>query len=178
MVSKQEIRREIREKAAGLPASYYARAGAEIRRLVEESEAYRKARTVMMYVSRGAEPDTRELAENALRAGKTVLLPRCEDRFRMTALPWNGRDPLIPGRFGIPEPAGEAETAPEPELILVPCVAATAGGKRLGHGKGYYDRFLREHPAPTMCLCFRAFLLPDLPEEETDIRMRQVITEP
>ena len=66
---------------------------------------------------------------------------------------------------------------PEPDLILVPCVAASPGGIRLGHGAGYYDRFLAEHSGKAVCLCFRALLRADLPMEETDIPMDLVISD-
>ena len=67
--------------------------------------------------------------------------------------------------------------AEEPELILVPCVAAAPHGVRLGHGAGYYDRFLAEHTGTTVCLCFRALLRGDLPAEGTDIITDLVISD-
>ena len=66
---------------------------------------------------------------------------------------------------------------PEPDLILVPCVAAAPNGVRLGHGAGYYDRFLAEHPAQTVCLCFRRLLRADLPADVTDILTDMVLTD-
>ena len=66
---------------------------------------------------------------------------------------------------------------PSIELAVVPCVCATPDGRRLGHGAGYYDRFLRAHPMPCLCLCFHALLLDDLPTGPTDFPMDAVITE-
>ena len=74
-------------------------------------------------------------------------------------------------------PPEEGTEIPGPDLILVPCVTATPNGVRLGHGAGYYDRFLAEHSAKTVCLCFGALLRGDLPAEETDIPVDLVITE-
>jgi 5-formyltetrahydrofolate cyclo-ligase len=65
--------------------------------------------------------------------------PRIEgDQLRFHLAPWSA---LKPGRFGIPEPQ---PTAPEivPQLLLVPLIAATPGGVRLGQGGGWYDRTL------------------------------------
>ena len=56
-------------------------------------------------------------------------------------------------------------------------MAATPNGIRLGHGAGYYDRFLAEHPGKTVCLCFRKLLRSDLPAEDTDISMDLVISD-
>ena len=72
-------------------------------------------------------------------------------------------------------PAGEK--IPQPDLILVPCVAAAMDGRRLGHGAGYYDRFLAGRGAKTFCLCFGRLLREDLPAGPEDIRMDAVVTE-
>ena len=112
-------------------------------------------------------------------AGKTLLLPRCLDTVRMTALPVASLDEPKPGTMGIPEPPlpKDGKEPPEPDLILVPCVAAAPNGVRLGHGAGYYDRFLAEHSGRTMCLCFRALLRADLPAEATDVPVDLVVTD-
>ena len=176
---KQRIRREVRQIASSLDPEYLEKASRSITRQVLALPSWKKARTIMAYVSLPEEPDTRELMETALRDGKTLLLPRCGDRGKMDALPVRDLSELVPGILGIPEPVPpEGENpAPEPDLILVPCMAAALHGVRLGHGAGYYDRFLAAHTAESVCLCFRAFLRADLPAEETDIFVDRVITE-
>lgn len=176
---KQRIRREVRQIASSLDPGYLEKASRSITRQVLALPSWKNARTVMAYVSLPEEPDTRELMETALREGKTLLLPRCGDRGKMDALPVRDLSELVPGILGIPEPVPpEGENpASEPDLILVPCMAAAPHGVRLGHGAGYYDRFLAAHPAESVCLCFRAFLRADLPAEETDIFVDRVITE-
>ena len=84
-----------------------------------------------------------------------------------------------PGLMGIPAPKMPERTdgIPAADLILVPCVAASPGGIRLGHGAGYYDRFLAGQSGKTVCLCFRALLRPDLPAEDTDIPVDLVVTD-
>ena len=176
---KQRIRREIQQISENLTREYRRRASSEITRLVLSLPLWAQARTVMAYWSLPGEPDTRELMETALREGKTLLLPRCLDAGKMTALPVENLDGLEPGALGIPEPPlTESGTAvPEPDLILVPCVSAAPHGVRLGHGAGYYDRFLAEHSGKTVCLCFRALIRADLPAEETDIPVDLVISD-
>ena len=177
--AKQRLRREIRIQAARLTEKYRREASERIVRQVLSLPAYRKARTVMAYVSLPGEPDTRLILEDAAAHGKTVLLPRCTGPDRMEALRFPGWDKMEKSRMGIPEPPLPADgtKAPEPDLILVPCVAASPGGIRLGHGAGYYDRFLAEHSAKTICLCFRKLLRSDLPAEMTDISMDYVISD-
>ena len=176
---KQRIRQETRRISEGLTPEYRRDAGREITRRVLALPVWAEARTVMAYWSLPEEPDTLELMETALREGKTLLLPRCLDGGRMTAIEVKDLSEPQAGLMGIPEPPLPADgtIAPEPDLILVPCVAASPGGIRLGHGAGYYDRFLAEHGGKTVCLCFRALLRADLPAEETDVPVDLVITD-
>ena len=175
---KQRIRLETKQISRNLDPAYRAEASRSITGQVLALPQGQHAKTVMAYVSMPQEPDTKELIATALQDGKTLLLPRCTDRSNMEALPVANVDSLVPGILGIPEPpAAEGCDVPEPELILVPCVAATANGIRLGHGAGYYDRFLAEHRGMTVCLCFRRLLRSDLPAEDTDVPVDLVITD-
>ena len=176
---KQRIRQEARIISEGLTPEYRREASREITRQVLALPEWKEASTVMAYWSLLTEPDTRELMETALREGKTLLLPRCLDAGRMTALPVKDLTGVKPGTLGIPEPEMTADGAeiPEPDLILVPCMAAAPNGVRLGHGAGYYDRFLAEHSGRAVCLCFRALLRGDLPMEGTDIITDLVISD-
>ena len=176
---KQRVRQEARMISERLTPEYRSEASREITRQVLDLPFWKQAGTVMAYWSLPGEPDTRELMETALLEGKTLLLPRCLDAGRMTALPVSNLAEVKPGAMGIPEPEMPADggKAPEPDLILVPCMAASPGGIRLGHGAGYYDRFLAEHSGRTVCLCFQALLRADLPAEETDIPVDLVVTD-
>ncbi|QUA52671.1 5-formyltetrahydrofolate cyclo-ligase [Aristaeella lactis] len=176
---KQRIRQEIRMISKGLSPEYRQEASREITLKVLNLPSWKKAKTVMAFRSMPEEPDTQALLETALREGKTLLLPRCLDGQRMAALPVKDLAELRPGRMGIQEPPvpEEGTELPEPDLVLVPCMAAAPNGIRLGHGAGYYDRFLEKHPVQTVCLCFRALLRSDLPAEETDIPVDFVISD-
>jgi 5-formyltetrahydrofolate cyclo-ligase len=176
---KQRIRLETKQISMSLDPAYRIEASRSIIRQVLELPAWQKAKTVMAYVSMPMEPDTRELIEQALAEGKTLLLPYCVDREHMVGVPVTDLSGMKIGRLGIPEPEPlpEGTEVPEPEVILVPCVAATLNGIRLGHGAGYFDRFLTEHRGMTICLCFRRLLRADLPAEDTDVPVDLVITD-
>ena len=175
---KQRIRQDAKIISEGLTPEYRREASREITRQVLALPEWKEAATVMAYWSLPTEPDTRELMETALRDGKTLLLPRCLDAERMAALPVKDLAGVKPGTLGIPEPemAADETEIPEPDLILVPCMAAAPNVVRLGHGAGYYDRFLAGHTGRTICLCFRALLRGDLPTEGTDIITDLVIS--
>ena len=176
---KQRIRQETRLISERLTPEYRLEASREITRQVLALPFWAEAKTVMAYWSMPQEPDTREIMETALREGKTLLLPRCLDAVSMAAIPVKDLAEPEPGEMGIPEPPmpEDGTVLPEPDLILVPCMAAAPHGIRLGHGAGYYDRFLAEHPGRTVCLCFRALLRADLPAEDTDIPVNLVISD-
>ena len=75
--AKERLRQEIQKAAAGLTETYRREASRRIAGHVLQMESYRQARTIMGFMSLPNEPDTREILEDALNSGKTVLLPRC-----------------------------------------------------------------------------------------------------
>ena len=176
-LQKKQLRREIAAKLRALPAEVRAEQSTRIQSAVLASPEYQNADRIFLYIAMPTEPDTRGILARALADGKRVFVPKCLDRGEMLAVRIHGMDDLKPGAYGIPEPQTLSETA-EPsalDLILVPCVAASPDGRRLGHGAGYYDRFLSRTPAATLCLCFPAALLPFIPTDANDIRMDRVI---
>jgi 5-formyltetrahydrofolate cyclo-ligase len=174
---KKALRKTIRARANALPESYRAAASDAIQRKVLESAEYRAAGSVFPYVAMPTEPDTRRIIERALSDGKRVYVPKCVSKTEMLAVRIKSVDDLQPGAYGIPEPVDCSETAApnELDLILVPCVSASKDGKRLGHGAGYYDRFLAESGGTTLCLCFRETMSDAIPTDENDVRMHRVI---
>ena len=86
---------------------------------------------------------------------------------------------LAPGRFGIPTPPKDAPVAhPTPDtLCLLPALAATPHGERLGYGGGFYDRFLVGFKGPTLLPLYEALILPALPCEQTDLAADVILTE-
>lgn len=176
---KNALRRALRERAAELSDAYRQSADAAIRRAVLASGAWHDARTVFAYVSMWTEPDTRALLSDALAAGKALYVPLCRADGTMEAVRVRSLAELRPGLRNIPEPPADAERLGEGrvDLALVPCVSVTRDGCRLGHGAGYYDRFLALHPCRTLCLCYEALLSGRVPTDEHDVTMDAVATE-
>ncbi|MBI2423461.1 MAG: 5-formyltetrahydrofolate cyclo-ligase [Candidatus Hydrogenedentes bacterium] len=89
-------------------------------------------------------------------------------------------DELGPNRLGILEARPECFRPLVPArgaVCIVPAIAYSPGGHRLGHGGGYYDRFLAGFSGHTIGLCFEACLARDLAVEAHDIAVEAVITE-
>ncbi len=176
---KNALRREILARREALGEAYRAEADERIRQAVRAYAPWREAGSVFLYVSVPGEPDTRALLAEALREGRRVFVPRCLKGGAMRAVRIHGLPELVPGRFGIPEPVSAEETAgPDgPDLILVPCLTVARDGTRLGHGGGYYDRFLAPGAGRALCLCYGRLLSDFVPASPTDVRIPAVATE-
>lgn len=85
--------------------------------------------------------------------------------------------PTHVGAFGITESLGELENDyASIDLAIIPGRAFTKEGKRLGRGKGYYDRLLPLLHCKTIGVCFPFQILDDIPTELHDCKVDEVIT--
>ena len=143
-----------------------------------------EARTILAYYSLPDEVNTHQLIDDLLADGKTVLLPTVIEEGLMEWHVYSSKSELKNGAFGIGESAGELYsgfskyTSPsEKQMIaLVPGVAFDAVGRRLGRGKGYYDRFLGAHPhIYKIGVCFDFQRVMEVPVDEQDVPVDEVI---
>ena len=133
-----------------------------------------QAEKVMLYASLPDEVQTLDFIE-IWRHRKTIILPTVVgDDIIPVELEENVA--FAEGDFHIPEPQNHPYTG-EFDLIVVPGMAFDPDGHRLGRGKGYYDRFLAQHPnVYTIGICFNFQLLPEVPSEPHDRIMDEVIS--
>jgi 5-formyltetrahydrofolate cyclo-ligase len=138
-----------------------------------ELEEYRRAGNVMAFVAFKGEPDTDPLFARLAIEGKRLLLPRVEASGIVVA---DGDSPLVASKFGVQEPTGQAVDVGEIDLVIVPGLAFTVAGDRLGYGQGYYDRLLPTVSAPSVGVCFDDQLVDELPVAAHDVRVNTVIS--
>ena len=176
--AKKQLRRKIRERLRSLPADYVRTAGMDIQGQILSSARYHKAESIFLFVSMPKETPTDRILRQALADGKKVYVPKCGAK-EMQAVRIRNIEHLYPGMLGILEPSdcSEIMAAEELDLILVPCLAAAPDGRRLGHGGGYYDRFLEGHTENAVCLCFRRMFCDEIPMDQYDVPMPCVVTE-
>lgn len=139
-----------------------------------ELPQYTDATVVMAFAALATEPDTDGLHARLARDGKRLLLPRVEPA-GLVAVP--AAATTRRGAFGIVEPLGDPVDPSTIDLVVVPGVAFTTDGWRLGHGKAYYDRFLPTAPqAFTVGACFAEQLVDELPVQAHDVRLHRVLS--
>ena len=137
---------------------------------------FAKASSAMFYVSFGREVSTREMIEESF-SKKQVVVPKI---FGDNLLPCKicSFSELSRSYFNILEPINEK---PFPisklDVVIVPGLAFTKRGDRIGYGKGFFDRFLRKTSAFKIGLCLDEFLLEKIPTESGDEKVDAVITD-
>lgn len=147
---------------------------------------YAAAKTVLFYVDVRSEVRTRHYLSTALKHGKKIVVPWCNDQGELELFHLESVDELTIGMYRILEPPSELRSPPakqvtpqELDLVMVPGVAFDRTGARMGHGKGYYDKLLQHarHDAPLVALAFECQLFPEIPTAPHDIFMDKIITE-
>jgi len=182
-LAKATLRTTIVARRNAMDGATRARYSSTITAKLLALPAYRAADVVAAYAAFGSEFDTSQFLSTALAAGKQLVLPRINRALRALELrqviDLNGD--LIAGVWEIPEPAPRC-TIVEPKAVdfmLVPGVAFSPSGARLGYGGGFYDRLLASLDSRTVRIAaaFQLQLVAQLPEAPHDRRVSAVVTE-
>lgn len=176
-MEKKELRKLIRERKRQFTGKQLEELSLPImNRLLGMSEVA-NADTILMYYSLPDEVFTHDTVELLARQDKTVLLPKVIDGENMEIRVYESKEDLAEGSYGIMEPNGKLFTDyTKITTAVVPGMSFDADNNRLGRGKGYYDRFLKNIPqAYKIGVCFDFQKEKEIPHEENDIKMDTVI---
>ena len=144
------------------------------------AEYLRDWNTILLYWSLDDEVGTHALVERLYKEDHKVLLPRVVSDTEMTLHPYAGLEQMRAGAWGILEPVTpsvDIATLDEGHDIVavIPGMAFTADGKRLGRGKGYYDRMLKRVPyIYKVGLCYDWQMVEEVPTNMYDVGMDKV----
>ena len=176
---KQQLRAIVRRLEAALAPEYKAKSARSIAHRLLAMPEYQEAQTVFCFVGTDREIDTRPILEDALAAGKTLCVPLCTEPGRMESRQITDLNQLVPGRYGLLEPTADTPVSPVDaiDFAVLPCVTCNYLGQRLGHGGGYYDRFLSQYRGGTVLLCRELLIRQEIPVEPHDYPVPWVLTE-
>lgn len=154
---------------------------AELSRNLMTIPEVQKANIIFSYMAMQDEVDLTVFHDWAKEKGKTLAFPISLEGGHMEAYTLGDPEVWNYGKYGIQEPNPDHSILRAPEdfdVILVPCVGFDEDGGRIGHGAGYYDRYLDRAPeACRVCIAFEAQKLPKVVEEDTDMPMHYLVTE-
>ena len=148
MEDKRALRQRFKAARDGCPAGQRAEGSLAICRHLADLCSARGFTRVGSFGPFGSEVDLGPL--EAALPGTCFLFPRVAAAHPPT-LAWGPR-PLVPGTWGLMEPAEAPHPLPPVQLLLVPGLAFAADGHRLGYGKGFYDAVLAQLPASVLTL--------------------------
>lgn len=178
---KELIRKEMRAHRACLELDWCRTAGDRIAVTLASLPEFAAAEVVLAYLDYPREVPMDATLQAAWRAGKRVAVPALrEDGEYMPA--WlTPADSTPPAKFGVRQPFPLYWAKPDRfDVVIVPGVAFTREGGRLGHGRGYYDRMLarlKPRIGIRVGVCFASHLVGTVPLDDHDVPMDLVVTE-
>lgn len=190
-LAKSNLRKEIKLKISNIPSTIRQEKSNKICKKLMESEIWLSCNRVSIYISTATEVQTLPLFLSAFLKGLQVYVPRysgpvmemvkLRDMADLNSLPMN--------KWGILQPL-MTDTSREVllptdsiDLIIVPGLAFTESGKRLGKGRGYYDKFLYNYvqndaKKPNfIALAFKEQIIADIPTTMQDILVDKLISD-
>lgn len=181
-IMKTQLRRDALTRRDTLDAAFVKDSGLKTAEIFLNSRFsdIPEASSIMLYSSFRNEADTWNLINHFHEKNMEIVLPVTSGPIILPYV-YDGPDSLKKDRFGIPSPdETKCTTADISKIhtIIVPGVAFTKDGNRLGFGKGYYDRFLPQIPdAVKIALCYDFQITEFIPTEPTDVPVDYLLTE-
>lgn len=180
---KNRIRRSILAKLRSQNKRERLVKSQEIKRRLFEDSNFQSAKSVMFYVAKEYEVDTAAMIEEAIKLGKRVIVPVTKTHEK-SLIPSEISDPkaqLRKGAFGIYEPKKEnikAVKIKNIDMVVVPGIAFDKKGNRIGHGKGYFDKFLKNLPKniPAIGLAFKFQIVERIKTLSWDVPVTKIIS--
>jgi 5-formyltetrahydrofolate cyclo-ligase len=180
-MTKQAVRRRLRETLAGMTdADRHAKSVAACR-FVCGSPEFAAAHVVMLYLSTPTEVDTASIALRCWQDGKQVVVPKVSwDQRRMLPVEISSLKDGLTTTGPVREPiAGKPIPLDLIDLVIVPGLGFTPTGYRIGRGMGFYDRFLAqpEFIGMTCGLSFQEQVIESLPLLDHDVPLGMLVTD-
>lgn len=175
---KATLRTRLKQVRGELDAGQRYRFDSSIRERLLALPQVRSAAVIFMFISYGSEVDTHQCLQELQQAGKRIAVPRIMDQETMIAVPFDSWASLQPEQLGILAPPGREPLASPIDVCITPGLGFSPAGRRLGYGRGYYDRWFRAHPPLfKVAPAYECQILEDLPGDEYDVPVDMIVTE-
>lgn len=144
-----------------------------------ESDLYKNAEQLMVYLPLGKETDTRDIIDAAFRDGKRLVLPVTDpETGEITPCLYEKDTKLAKGAFSVTEPVDlKPADMSKSDVVLVPGIAFDLSGNRVGFGRGCYDGLLKGTAAVKVGFCYDFQVCSQIPAEKHDVKMDFLVTE-
>ncbi|CAK8053864.1 5-formyltetrahydrofolate cyclo-ligase [Eupransor demetentiae] len=174
-MNKNELRQQQKKALKAVPADQRKRAEEALYQQLWQSALWQASQSVALTLSLPFELNTEPLIRAAWQAGKRVLVPKITDG-EMHFVTITTGSVFDPGVMGIAEPSSQDYQDPAGiDLAIIPGLAFTKTGERLGFGAGYYDRFLSTFQGHSVALALPEQVLTELPMEPHDQLVEAII---
>jgi 5-formyltetrahydrofolate cyclo-ligase len=177
--AKRRMRTRMRALRDSMPPGERAAASALVNAAVLALPDVEAASNVLAFASFGSEVATAGVLQGLADMGKRVLLPFLVEGEMEACIAEPGAA-VVPTSYGPVEPASRHAADPAVvDAILAPGLAFDRAGRRLGYGRGYFDRYLRRVPvgAPRIAIGFALQVVDEVPATTADERLDLVVTE-
>jgi len=180
LIPKSEIRKIVAARRNEFPAEDLKNKTKMIFDRFIATDDFVNALRIHTYIStRPGEIDTRELVNHMDRCGKQIVIPKLHKKNgyfqRANFISW---DHMVKNSDGYLEPAvGLDDDLSDIDLVIVPTVAVSVLGQRVGYGGGFYDRLLKNTFAKKIVLAFEFQVFEYIESTVHDIRIDKIITE-
>lgn len=180
---KKELRTQLKVKRAQLTDTEYRKKSERIVEHIQSSKYYQDSSTIHSFIPiiNRREVNIEPLLDKAIQSGRSVVCPKMKfEMNEMNHYEVRSLDELVPNEWGIREPKPDYPVPVETiDMVLVPMLGGDRSLRRLGYGKGYYDRFLNEVSGYKVGVLFHEGLLPkySIPVESHDITLDAIITD-
>jgi 5-formyltetrahydrofolate cyclo-ligase len=179
-IEKHKLRAHYRKERAAISNEARELLDTAICANVSELPIIKKADTVLVYYPVKNEPHIIDLIQNLFSMGKRVAFPvsnsaDCTLTFKYV----ESLDDMVLGAYNIPEPSKDSTDVKVFSncVCIVPALVFDRHGYRIGYGKGYYDRFLKDFQGKSIGIAYSQFVIDNLPYEPTDVTVDLIITE-
>lgn len=177
---KNQLRQQLRERLETISASQREKFSEQVYARLQKQSAWQEAKSVLFFAPHSSEPDIWPLISAALAQKKIVTFPKFvagKNSYIACRIENSDRD-FQRGQFGIREPNAASVEIPLNclDLALVPGIGFDLMGRRLGRGKGFYDRLLAQIPGTKCGVCFDEQIVETIPTEPHDVRLNYILT--